>query len=120
VLRDPTEIAEGDTVYLYPQTKQASTNCHRQLTVQVGKKPEAHWPMVMCVWREHGTDFWEMVHRDNIRKKPASTTSASAEKRAGDSVGGTAGEGGGMAKWAKQGVLPGKPQPEIEGQGALF
>ena len=117
MLRDPTEIAEGDTVYLYPQTKHASTNCFRLLTVKVGKKPEAHWPMVLVIWAEDGKDFWELVHRDNIRKRPASTQSVAAEKQGGDTVG----DGGGaMSKWSKRGVMTGPKAPEIEGQDTLW
>jgi hypothetical protein len=117
LLRGPEEIAEGDTVHLYPQNKQASKNVHRLLAVKVGKDPKAHWPMVVVIWSEHGTDLWELVHRDNIRKHPTSTLSASAEKKHGDTVGDA---GGGMAKWSKRGIMSGKPPPEIDGQESLF
>lgn len=117
MLREPGEIAEGDTVHLYPQNKQASTNVHRLLAVKVGKDPKAHWPMVLVIWNERGTDLWELVHRDNIRKHPNSAMSASAEKKQGDTTGDG---GGGMSKWSKRGIMTGTPPPEIEGQEALF
>jgi hypothetical protein len=118
LLRDPEEVAEGDTVHLYPQTKQASTNVHRLLQVKIGKPPKAHWPMVLVVWTERGTSLWEMVHRDNIRKHPATAVSASVDKKQGDSA--NDGGGGGMSKWVKRGIMPGKPKPELDGQEPLF
>jgi hypothetical protein len=118
VLRDVTEVSEGDTVYLYPQTKQASRACHDQRTAKVLKDPKVHWPMVVVGWdMPGGPSSWELVHKDNIRKRPASTTSAVQEKRDGDMVGGGS---GGMSKWVKKGTMTGKPAPEIEGQGTLF
>ena len=117
MLRDPAELAEGDTAYLYPQTRQASTNCHRMLRVKIIKPPKTHWPMVVVSWSQDGTDLWELVHKDNIRKHPASTMSASAEKKDGDTVGDG---GGGMAKW-KPKVMPGKKKAEpTEGQETLW
>lgn len=118
MLRDPTEVAVGDTVYLYPQTKQASTNCHKMLTVKVLKPPKQHWPMVVVGWdTPGGPSLWELVHKDNIRKRPASTVSESQVKKDGDTVG--AG-GGAMSKW-KPKVMPGKSKVEpMEGQGTLW
>ena len=111
-------LVVGRICYLYPQTKQASAECHKQLTVTVLKDPSAHWPKVVVGWKEDGVDKWQLVHRDNIRLKRAATTTSRQEKRAGDSTGG--GAEGGMEKWVKRGVMPGKPPPEIEGQETLF
>jgi hypothetical protein len=119
VLKDPEEIQVGRIVHLYPQTKQASQNVHKQLAVSVMKDPRAHWPMVVVGWKEDGVDKWELVHRDNIRLKRASSITTREEKRAGDTTG-NSGEGG-MAKWArKRAIMPGTPPPPIEGQMELF
>jgi hypothetical protein len=116
MLRDPSEVEEGQVVWLYPQTKQASTNCHKQLRVKIAKKPTAHWPMLVVVWTlADGTDSWELVHRDNIRKKPPGGATVSAEKKQGDTVG----DGGSMARW-KPKVMPGRKPVDIEGQETLF
>lgn len=110
MLRDPTEVAEGDTVHLYPQTKQASSNCHKMLAVKIMKNPKTHWPMVAVCWDvPGGPTCWELVHKDNIRKKPSATVSTSAEKKAGDTVG----DGGSMSKW-KPKVMPGARKYEVD------
>jgi predicted lipoprotein with Yx(FWY)xxD motif len=116
MLRDVDEVSKDDTVHLYPQTRHASRACHAQLAVRVLVEPKKHWPMLVVGWRDpSGTDLWELVHRDNIRKKPASAVSTAQEKRDGDQVG-----GGGMGKWTKRGIMPGKKTNEIEGQDTLW
>lgn len=116
MLRDVNEVQVGRIVHLYPQTKTASANVHRMLAVSVLKDPAAHWPMVVVGWKEDGTDFWELVHRDNIR-----TRSPAARTRSDDKEGDNIREGGGVSsKWAKVKKLPGKAAPTIEGQDTLF
>lgn len=72
-------------VYLYPNTKQSSHLVHRQCQVVVGKDPKAHWPLVLVTWND-GVDRWELVHRDNISKKPIAPPQ-SADKKSGDQIG---------------------------------
>lgn len=118
MLSDPDEVQKGRIVFLYPQTKQASASCHRQLAVSILKDARAHWPMLVVGWKEDGVDKWELVHRDNIRKKRATGATEKEEKRAGDQTGGGAQTG--MSRWAKRGIMPGKPVEPIEGQETLF
>lgn len=119
MLKDPEEIQVGRIVHLYPQTKQASRECHKQLAVSVLKDPRAHWPMVVVGWKEGNENKWQLVHRDNIRLKRASSVTSREEKRAGDQTGGPSESG--MAKWAKKrAIMPGTPPPAIEGQMELF
>lgn len=116
MLRGPEEIEKGQTVYLYPQTKQASHNVHRMLAVIVMKPPSAHWPMVMVRWSEGGKDWWELVHKDNIRRKPQSATTTKAEKAAGDTVSGSDGR-----RSTRVRVMPSaRKYAPTEGQETLF
>lgn len=105
VINNPTDLEVGRIVFLYPQTKQASQSCHRQLSVTVMKDPAAHWPFILVKWKENGEDRWEKVHRDNVRLRRASN--AKQEKREGDTV--QNGDGS-MGRWAKVRVMPGKPK----------
>lgn len=117
MLRDPEEVGVDGMVFLYPQTKTSSQNVHRMLTVRVMKDPKAHWPMVMVCWKENGEDRWELVHKDNIRKKSAAATTTRADKTQGD----TAGDGATSSKTKRVRVLPGANKYEpTEGQGTLF
>lgn len=118
MIRDPEELNIGQTVFLYPQTKTASTSCHRQLSVRVMHDPKKHWPMVVVEWYEDGSQRWELVHRDNIRKKAVAVTSK-AEKAQGDSIGdGQARKRGGTNRVR---VMPGAKKYEpTEGQETLF
>jgi hypothetical protein len=118
MLNDSHEVEVGQVVYLYPHTKQASAECHRQLTVKVLKDPAAHWPKVVVGWKEDGVDKWQLVHRDNIRRRRVASATTKEEKRAGDTTGG--GGEAGMAKWVKRGVMPGGVPPQVEGQETLF
>ena len=88
MLQTPEEVQAGQTVWLYPQTKQASANVHRMLAVRILKDPKAHWPMIVVGWSENGADAWELVHRDNIRKRSAAATTTKDETKQGDAVGG--------------------------------
>jgi hypothetical protein len=116
MLREPGEVKEGQTVYLYPQTKQASANVHRMLAVTILRKPTDFWPYLVVGWSERGTSFWEKVHRDNIRLRSRAATTTKAEKTAGDSIGDKA--RGGTARVR---VMPGKKKVEpTDGQEALF
>jgi hypothetical protein len=87
LLRDPEEVGVDGMVFLYPQTKTASRNVHRQLAVRVLKDPRAHWPMVVVGWKEEGKDHWELVHKDNIRKRSTAAATTKADKTEGDTVG---------------------------------
>lgn len=118
MLRDPEEVGVDGRVWLYPQTRTASQNVHRQLAVKIMKDPRAHWPMVVVGWTESGVDRWELVHKDNIRKKAPGVISAKEEKTQGDSIGGTASS---RTKVARVRVMPSAKKYEpTEGQGTLF
>lgn len=117
MLYDVGEVTEGQSVWLYPHTRTASTNVHRQLAVKVLKDPKAHWPMVVVGWREGGRDHWELVHKDDIRKRNPSA-STKAETKQGDTIGD--GPISSLGKHRKL-VLPGAKKYEpTEGQGTLF
>jgi predicted lipoprotein with Yx(FWY)xxD motif len=120
MLREPSEIEKGMTVYLYPQTKTASRACHEQRVVKVMKDPAAHWPMVVVTWTDANGDQWELVHRDNIRKKPPSTSKSKEDKNEGDNIRENAGRG----KGARVRKMPGRAKPidipDHMEQGALF
>lgn len=83
MLYDAHEVSEGETVFLFPHTKGASTACHRQLTVKVMHDPKKHWPYVIVEWMDDGKAVWEKVHKDNIKKKPAASA-PSGDKKQGD------------------------------------
>lgn len=89
---EPSELEIGQTVYLYPNTRQASRNVHRFLEARVGSDAKIRWPMVEVVWREEGadTESREVVHKDNLRSRPHTRKSGSADRKEGDSVGGGA------------------------------
>jgi hypothetical protein len=121
VLDDPDLIQQGRIVFLYPQSKTASANVHRQLSVTVMKDPKAHWPMVVVGWKEDGVDRWELVHRDNIRLKRPGVTTTKADKHEGDNVR----EGAGMGRWAKVRKMPTQAKAKVDmpddmEQGTLF
>lgn len=111
MISDPDEIGVDGTVWLYPQSKQASQNVHRQLRVKILKDPKAHWPMVVVGWTENGVDKWELVHRDNIRKRAPGAVSTKEEKTQGDSIG-----DGRKTKTGRVRIMPGarKYQPTEE------
>ncbi len=116
MLQTPDEVVEGQTVHLYPQDKQASRNVHRMLAVTILKAPATHWPMVVVGWTEGGRDCWELVHRDNIRKKPTGATTTRQEKGEGDTV---VSSGGRKANRVR--VMPGAHKyAPTEGQETLF
>lgn len=86
MLYDVDEVQVGQTVWLFPHTRTASQNVHRMLQVRVMKEPKAHWPRVMVEWKEGNEDRWELVHKDDIRKRnPASATKADTKQ--GDTIG---------------------------------
>ena len=118
MLYNVDEITNGQQVWLYPHTRTASRNVHRCLAVRVLKDPKAHWPMVLVGWREAEEDRWELVHKDDIRKRNPSA-STKAEREQGD----TAQDG--LAASAlgsnRRLALPGKAKVvPTEGQGTLF
>lgn len=116
MLSAPEEIEEGQTVHLYPQNKQASRNVHRMLAVTVLKDPKAHWPMVVVGWTEGGRDYWELVHRDNIRKKATGAVTTKQEKGEGDTVGSA-----GSRRPNRVRVMPSAKKYEpTDGQETLF
>lgn len=122
MIYDPDELEVGMTVYLFPHTRQASMNVHRGLTVSVMKDPKAHWPKVMVTWKEGNEDKWELVHRDNIKKRAPSARNKQDEKEGDTARGGTTGMG---SKWTKVPVMPKQPKANIvlapdEAQGTLF
>lgn len=109
MLREPTDVEVGQTCYLYPQSKQASANVHKMLTVKVLKDPAQHWPMVVVGWG----DQWELVHRDNIRlRSPAARNKK--EEAEGDTV--TASS----SRSAKVKRMPGRAVGYNEEQGTLW
>lgn len=86
MLFDVNEVAVDQQVWLYPHTRTASANVHRMLAVKVMKDPKAHWPMVLVCWKEGNQDKWELVHKDDIRKRNP-TASTKAEHKQGDTIG---------------------------------
>jgi hypothetical protein len=88
MIQNPDDLTEGQTVYLFPHTKTASRAVHKQLTVKVMRDPKAFWPWVLVKWNEpDGSDFWEKVHRDDIKLKPSSAASTPAGRKEGDGPG---------------------------------
>ncbi len=114
--KEPTELEVGQRVYLYPNTKQASFNVHRQLAAVVEKDPKAHWPRVLVAWKEGDEDRWELVHRDNISVKPIAPPK-SKDKEHGDAVGSS---DGGPAKVRVLGSPIKQIDPDLGEQGVLF
>lgn len=71
---DREEVQVGQTVYLYPQTKQADADCYAQRVAEVISPLKAYWPKVHVQW-DHPTESRKvsrLVHKDNIRLKPPS------------------------------------------------
>jgi hypothetical protein len=121
-IQEPTDLEIGQVVHLHPNTQQASRNVHRMLAVRVMKDPKRHWPMVMVEWEEDGKSYYELVHRQNLRRRPwTGASAATVEKKRGDTVGDG---GGGMSKW-KPRLMPKRQSTELElpddmEQGTLF
>lgn len=92
MIHNHIDIEKGQLVFLYPHTKTASRNVHRLLMVRVVDEPAAHWPLVGVGWVEKGKtandEVRELVHKDNIRLRPAGSATNKAEKAQGDSTGG--------------------------------
>jgi hypothetical protein len=110
------EVVVGQQVVLFPHTKTASNNVHRQRVVTIMKDPKAHWPKVMVCWKEDGEDRWELVHKDNIKKRVSPTHSTGADRHQGDSVG----DGGAVpSKWQRK-LAIGTPVQNHEDQMGLF
>lgn len=86
MLYNKEEIEEGMRLWLHPHTKTAATIVYSQAPVDVIDL--AGWPWVVV--EPSGWIGERMrVHKDDLRKRPPSSTSKQ-EKRAGDSqVGGT-------------------------------
>lgn len=105
MIHKPEDLRVGQTVYLYPHTKQASRACHEQRVVSVMQDPAKHWPKVVVEWTENGVQQWQLVHRDNIRLRAAASTTTKEETKAGD----TTQDGG--AKWATVRRMPGRAKP---------
>ncbi len=118
MLYNPDEVKQGDTVWLTAHTKTAPPECYRGLQVKVSQPPARFWPHLVVEWEERNGDGkteskWLRVHKDDVKKKPASNTTA-AEKKAGDTTGGRV-----DGKWQRKlAVAP--PVENVEGQGALF
>lgn len=123
MLRNPDEITQGQTVYLFPHTKTASWNVRQQLAVKVMHAKETilkHWPLVVVEWKEGGQHCWERVHRDDIKLRAASMGTTKVDRAEGDGA-----QGSGMGRWATRvPVMPGKIKPidlpDGQEQGALF
>jgi hypothetical protein len=98
MLRQPSDIEVDRVVYLYPRTRQASRNVHRQLAVSVAEDPARSWPMISVVWSENDERRTELVHRDNIRLRPPSAPAREPRVR----------------------TLPGRSAPAIDGQEGLW
>jgi hypothetical protein len=119
MLYNVDEIAEGQTVWLYPHTRTAGPNVHRMLQVKVLKDPKLHWPWVIVTWDElGGGDKWEKVHKDDIRRRnPGKATKD--ETKQGDGVG--SGSTSSRLGTNRRLVLPGARKYEpTEGQETLF
>lgn len=108
MLLAPEDLPVGRTVYLFPQTKQASRNVHLMRTVSIMKDASAHWPRLVVGWKEGSEDRWELVHKDNIRLRPPAARNKADEKE-GDTIQGDTGRTSG--KWARVRRMPGKPKP---------
>lgn len=112
MLYDAHEVAVGETVFLFPHTKTASRICHEQKAVKVAKAPSAHWPMVLVTWTEGDHDRWQMVHKDDIKKRPPNKTAA--DKKLGDSLTDR------NRAVARVRVMPGKKIEVMDDQMELF
>lgn len=115
MLYEVDEVTVGQVVYLYPHTKTASRACHEQRRVTILHDPKKHWPHLVVEWQQDGEAHWELVHRDNIKKRPATAAASPTEKHQGDMAGGTQTE----TRWRRKNAIA-SPVVNIEGQEALF
>lgn len=85
MLRDVDAAEVGQTVHLYPNSKQAGVECYQRPAVVIIAKLTAYWPRVYVQWADPnrpGQVLKRLVHRDNIRLHPSSKN----ETAGGDST----------------------------------
>lgn len=112
------DVKLGDTVFLHAHTKTAPPECYRGLQAMVSQPPAKFWPHLVVEWEERNGEGrsvsrWLRVHKDDVKKKPGSATTV-ADKRQGDTSGGTT-----PSKWQRKLAIA-TPVETIEGQESLF
>jgi hypothetical protein len=83
VLRSVDDVTPGQTVYLYPHTRTSGQYCWlRKPAVVVDAK--THWPSVRVALTHEGNDVETLIHKDDIKLRPDTTT----KKKGGDMASG--------------------------------